>query len=135
MIDFNVVRHFDDACKVLIDKRMVPLPEGVSAQEILRLLREHERRHVCLNNVCDQIERFERANRKNQDKRKIFQLIAAAAQLYVLAVLEHRRQMLLSVAEAKRLASEGNLRKEMAQITREATHVEEFKEGTPKQAG
>jgi hypothetical protein len=132
MILFDVVKRFDQACSILVERRMVPIPPGISNEEIMRLLMDHERRNLCVNNVCEQVASFE-ANykRAKQTPQRVAQLIAAAAQLYVMAVLEHRRQQVLSHAEQKRLASEGSLHKEVADLVKDNTHVRRLEGGIP----
>lgn len=133
MILFDVVKRFDEACRVLIERRMVPMPDGIPNEDLIRLLKEHDRRNLCLNNVCEQISTFERSyKRVKQNGDKVNQLIACSAQLYVLAVLQHRREQIMSHAEQKRLASEGSLQKEMSAIVEDHTHVRRIPEsGTP----
>lgn len=134
MILLDYVQRFDRACEAIVEKRMIALPEGVPADELLRLFKNHERRNVCLANLCDQVEAFERGfKRSKQTKHRVTQIIAGVAQLYCAAVIEHRRQQNLSSAEKSRMQSEGQAQRDVAHLTTEVTGVRRYEGGDAPQ--
>ena len=97
MLLFDIAKLFDVACEEVVKVHPDLIPH---ASELLAFARSHERRKVCLENVCDQVVKYETGAAKRwrpgQTKRDLkkgrFQLVAACAQLFMLAIKEQRDQ-------------------------------------------
>lgn len=141
----EVTKQFDFACEKVCDLVAELKP---FKHDLVMLAKHHERRNVCIDNVCHQVEIFERRNlcgysqrrapgmrqfaaQDNRRRRNL--VIAAAAQMYMLAIKAHRDQQNLSPAQQSMLAKQGQptgIQEQIAGIVKEAPRYDMRGAGT-----
>lgn len=126
MLLFDVTRDFAICVDHLFTKDQATLKTmeslGISYEEGMRFVANHENRTLFLRNLCDQVAKVE-SNRYLKDKKKFKnKAIAEAAQIFVHGIIESRRQSLLSEAEKDRIRSKDDLKNHVATLIREVPH-------------
>lgn len=83
-------------------------------EEVFKLLFNHERKEMVVNNCCQQIEVAERkAFSINWDANKYKMLIEQVADMFASAVLKHAEESLLTQAKRNQKISEANRIKDL----------------------
>lgn len=90
MIDFSIVKDFNTLCERACDLMPELKPHK---EELLRFAQQHERRQLCLQNVCSQVQQVERAFRTSgpdKMRRMRNETIASCAQMFMKAIKDYR---------------------------------------------
>lgn len=126
MFLFDVVRDFDICVNELLKDR----------PEILRFIQNHERRQVILNNVCHQVQVYERKYKNRLDLRTKRKIIAASAQIFINTAIKQREQSNWSeakqIGEQRKVWEKKELQEEMSKILKE---VDDDGQTRPKASG
>lgn len=122
----EIAKKFDYACREVVNVHPGMIPH---AEELIEFARNHERKQVCLLNVCQQVAQYSRsANKFRPGRRKKTNaeirrqqnlLIAAAAQMFMLAIKTQRDQANWSEATKILRTSTNATREQMASILKE----------------
>ena len=92
MID-AIQTRFDDWIKW----KFKPLPE------IIKFLLKHERKHICLENLCHEIKMIEIRKGRPLEAKGLSEIVDTTARLFVSNALEKRRQSLMSPLAQRKL--------------------------------
>lgn len=92
MLLFDVTLKFDAAVKVICKRQHV--------DELVAFCRDHEKRPVVLNNLCEQVLMFEKrfAPHANAKPERLNEIIATVAYQFVRAIKAQRDEQLMSEA-------------------------------------
>lgn len=138
----EIVKQFDFACSQVCD--LIPELRPHKA-ELVGFAKHHERREVCLTNVIEQVDIFERnnlagsgkrwqpgrkkhGNEQNRKRRSL--VIAAAAQMFMVAIKTQRDQSTLSNAQKSVLQNKDNMQNELSRILKEVPRYDMKGAGT-----
>ena len=105
MFLFDVTKKFDQCCEALCRKDLTD-PHSELNVDLLRFIKDHERRPLVLSSLCDQVLALENRFKSRADTKRRNQIIAATAQMFVSAVKKHRDQQMLSDLEKSRIKRE-----------------------------
>lgn len=106
MLLFDVTRDFEVCCDHLLKERRVERA----------FIRNHERKQLVLQNLCKQVEIYEKKYRNRIDPRQKRKIIAATAQMFVNAAIKERNEKYLSDAAKKKTDKRIDAMEEMSQV-------------------
>lgn len=112
MLLLDIGPDFDLACKAMIEANpQLGLPPHYA--------KDHERRPVVLRNLSNQILALERrclAKKKPLTRQKRYQIIAAAAQIFIKMAVQQRDQSVMSEADKYMFQRKDSLKKEVESL-------------------
>lgn len=84
----------------------------ITQPEVLKFVLNHERKDLCIRNLCDQILVSERKLRAKFDQKKYKLMIESIANQFAQAAIDLKKQEILSQSEKKRLIKQADSLKE-----------------------
>lgn len=97
---------------------------GISVEEARRLSQDHWARPTFLNNLCGQIGAYEQKFKGQVTKEGRKKIIAAGSQVFLNAIIEHKRQEMLTAIQKSQITNRDNLQKEVASLIKEVPPLE-----------
>lgn len=105
----HVEKRFDGYLKHKLGKK----------PDILRFVLNHERKHVCIDNICNQIQIMERKPNMMANTKRVAYIIDNMADFFAKVAIEQRIQYMKSDIEKKQITAQADRIKEAEGMVKE----------------